>query len=78
MHIQHPRYNRIIFDCSDTHPAVKQMAEQRRPAYEALRRELREHGFYATAFEAQGDFWIDAVGEFVPFWEAKQLIAERV
>jgi hypothetical protein len=78
MHYQHPRYPRIVFACDETHPAVKPQAEQRKPAFELLRQELRQHGFHATAFEAQGDFWVDTVGEFIPFHEARRLIEERI
>ena len=51
----HPRYSRIVFACSETHPAVRPQVEQRRPAYETLRRELRKHGYYASAHEEQGE-----------------------
>ena len=78
MLVQHPRHRLIFFAANDTHPAVRPQAEARRPAYEALRRELRQHGLHATAYEAQGDVWIEAVGEFLPFWEARKLIEERV
>jgi hypothetical protein len=75
---QHPKYSRIFFVCGDTHPAVRPQADQRKPAFETLRRELRQHGFYATAYEAEGEFWVDAVGEFIPFHEARRLIEGRV
>ena len=78
MEIQHPLYPRIVFTCAPTHPAVRPQVEQRRPAYETLRRELRKHGYYASAHEEHGDLWIECLGEWVPFWQAKELIERRV
>jgi len=77
MQYQHPRYPRIFFVAGETHPAVKPMAEQRRPAYEALKQELKAHGYYASANEVAGDMWIEALGEYLPFYEARKLIEER-
>ena len=73
----HPRYPRIVFVTGDTHPAVRPQAEQRRPAYDALRQALREQGYYATAREDKGDVWIEALGEELPFYQAAALIEHR-
>jgi hypothetical protein len=78
MEHRHPLYPRIVFTCATTHPAVRPQAEQRRPAYDALRQGLRASGYYATANEEKGDVWIEALGKWVPFWEAKRLTEERI
>jgi hypothetical protein len=77
MEIQHPFYPRIVFVCGDTHPAVRPQAEQRRPAYDALRQALRESGYYAMGREDAGDVWIECLGEWLPFWQAKELVERR-
>jgi hypothetical protein len=69
----HPRYPRIVFVCGPTHPAVRPQADSRRPAYDALRCELRQHGFHASVHEEHGDMWIEELGEEIPYYEAKRL-----
>ena len=70
MEYQHPRYKRVVYVCGEIHPAVRPQAEQRRPAYEALKRALRERGYHSSTHEEKGDMWIECAGEFVPFWQA--------
>jgi hypothetical protein len=78
MEHRHPLYPRVVFVCGDTHPAVRPQAEARRPAYDALRQALRERGYQATVNEERGDVWIEALGEWLEFYEAKRLTERRV
>jgi hypothetical protein len=80
MHIQHPLYPRIVFACTETHPAIRQMAAQRTPAYESLRQALRERGFASIGYEEDGCLLVNRGGEteMIPYWMARQLTEERV